>query len=425
MRMKRRTFLQGCCAGIAAMSGARLTNLTFAQTPGSPQRCIVTIFLRGGMDALNFLIPHADSLYHDARPDLSLQPSDGAYDLDGYFALHPSAGALKELYDSRHLALVAATGIPDGQGTRSHFQAQDYLEYGGQQKNEGGWLGRYLNAAPTPTQYSGIFRGISVSSSLALSMQGFGGALSMREADDFTLEGRADKTDLRRALRTMYGVDPTLGPPAMKTLDAIDLLEANPVDDYTPRPGVEYPNEDIADSLASIAQLIKLDVGLQAATVDLGGWDTHEGQAGSNPATGSFSDRVSELSDSLGAFWADIADHHGLVTVVVMTEFGRRLKENNNRGTDHGHGGVMMVLNGAIREKRVFGEWPGLANDQLYERKDLRVTTDFRTVLSEVLISQAEVDPNDIGQYFPGYTFPDPVGFLIGTPTMNTGFRVY
>lgn len=413
MRIKRRQFLQGCCAGIAAMSGVRVSNLSFAQSPGSNQKIIINVFLRGGMDALNFLIPYADALYHDARQRIAIDASDGAIDVDGYFALHPQAAALKDIYDSQHLALIPATGIPDEQGTRSHFQAQDYLEFGGPQQNEGGWLGRYLNGIAPPPEFSGIFRGLSISSSTALSLAGFSGALSLNDADSFTIQGNANDGDIRAALRTMYGPDPELAEPAMKTLDAIDLLDANPIGNYTPRPGVQYPDDDFAEALKGLAQVIKLGMGLQAATIDLGGWDTHENQTYGDPEAGPYADRVADLVGGLEAFWADIADNHNDVTIVVMSEFGRRLNENANRGTDHGHGGLMMVLNGGIREKKVYGDWPGLATDQLYERKDLKVTTDFRQVLGEILISQTGIKSWQIGDYFPGYSFPGPVGFLL------------
>lgn len=413
MRMQRRTFMQGCCAGIIAMSGSRIGNLVFAQ-PGNNQRDIViNVFLRGGMDALNFLVPHADASYQEARGSSLALSTAQVIDLDGYFGLHPSAARLKELFDQQHLALIEATGIPDNQGTRSHFQAQDYLDYGGADTDSTGWLGRYLNSVSGRDDFGGVFRGLSFDSSVALSLAGFGSALSVNDAAEFTLRGTSShKDDLRRALRTMYNFDGALGPVALKTLDVSDLLDANPVGDYAPAAGVEYGDDNFADSMASLAQLIKMDLGLQAATVNLGGWDTHENQAGGARIDGTFAGLVEDLANGLHAFWADLADHPAHVTVVVMSEFGRRLKENANRGTDHGHGGVMMVLNKYVSQKRVFGQWPGLSTDELYERKDLRVTTDFRTVLSEIFTKRLGLPASQLGSYFPGYTPAPLLGFI-------------
>lgn len=411
--MQRRTFMQGCCAGIIAMSGARLGNMVFAQPGNNRRDVVINVFLRGGIDALNFLVPYADTHYQDARASHLALGDSQVIDLDGYFGLHPSAERLKEIYDQQHLALIGATGIPDAQGTRSHFQAQDFLDHGGGQINDSGWLGRYLNSTNSADAFGGVFRGLSFDPSVALSLSGYGNALAVNSVSEFTLRGSSShKDDLRRALRTMYNFDERLGATALKTLDVADLLDANPIGDYVPAPGVEYENNNFARALSSLAQLIKMDLGLQAATVDLGGWDTHENQASGNRVDGGFSDLVRTLCNGLHAFWGDMADHHGHLTVVVMSEFGRRLKENANRGTDHGHGGMMMVLNPYVAQKKVFGPWPGLSNDQLYERKDLRVTTDFRTVLAEVFIKRLGIPESQVPNFFPGYTAAPVLNFL-------------
>jgi len=426
MKLHRRTFLQGCCAGIVAMNGSRLGNLVFAQgAPAASRDVVINVFLRGGMDALNFLIPVADSLYHDARPRLRIQGSAAAGTmLDGYFALHPSAAPLKELYDEQHLALIPATGLPDADGSRSHFQAQDYMDNGGKDRDAGGWIGRYLNGAPSQDSYGGVFRGLTFGASASLALSGFPGALAMNDPGQFTLRGSGSHAgDIRRALRLMYNFDASLGPVAIKTLDTADLLDANPVGAYAPTPGVVYGDNDFSRALANIAQLVKMDLGLQAATVDMGGWDTHESQADGNSAAGAFARLVEELAGGLHSFWNDMASHHGRLTVVVMSEFGRRLKENDNRGTDHGHGGAMMVLNRNIAAKQVWGAWPGLANDSLFERKDLAVTTDFRTVLGEIFTKRLGVGSAALANYFPGFVYPGPLGFL-ETPASATASGV-
>lgn len=416
--MNRRRFLQGCCAGIVAMNGARLGSLSFAQTPSGGRDMLVTIFLRGGMDALSFLVPHGDSYYQEERSGGLALGAGQVLDIDGYFGLHPQAAALMELYQQGHLALIPATGIPDAHGTRSHFQAQDYLEYGGFTASQGGWLGRYLaETQPSEQQLAGLFRGMSLGSALALSLQGYNGALAMNDIGEFTLRGDAGQSnELRRALRLMYAQDQELQATAAQTLDAVDLLDANPPGEYTPRQGVEYPDNDFSGALAMLAQLIKMDIGFQAGTVDLGGWDTHENQAnGNNPTAGSFADRVGELAGGLAAFWNDMTDFHGRITVVVMSEFGRRLKQNSNNGTDHGHGGLMMVLSASLRGRQIWGAWPGLSPEELYERKDLRVTTDWRQVLAEVAFARLGMDAAAMQGLLPGYQYPGPVGFFLET----------
>lgn len=407
MKIRRRSFLQGCCAGIIAMNGSRLGNLVFAdpKAPG-PRDTIITLYLRGGVDALNFLVPYADSDYQIGRARLKLTGAQ-VIQLSGQFGLHPSATGLKGIYDMGHLAAVCATGSPDP--TRSHFEAQDYMERGVALQsgyNGGGWLTRYLDGVPGDS----VFKAISQGSSVALSLEGYPGALSLSGADGFTLNGRSTD-DIRRSLRTMYAGDPDLSAVAARTLDATDVIDwANP-DDYTPENGVTYANTSISNSFASLAQLLKLDVGLAAATVDYGGWDTHENQAsGSNSATGTFATRVGEVSDALNAFWRDIASYHGKVTIVVMTEFGRRLKENDNIGTDHGHGSFMLVISSNVTQAKVYGTWPGLAYEQLFEHVDLAVTTDYRTVLSDILL--ARLNYTEVETLFPGYTYAGPTGIF-------------
>ncbi|MBI1292047.1 DUF1501 domain-containing protein [bacterium] len=412
--MQRRSFLKGCCAAIAAMSGARLGNLVFAQSPStsSPPNIIINLFLRGGMDSLSFLVPWDDTDYHTARPRLGLGSAQ-VLDLDGRFGLHPSATQLKELYDSKNLGLVCATGSPHP--TRSHFEAQDYLDHGvpgDAGYSYGGWLARYLARRPTEA----VFSGISVGSAVAVSLSGFPNALSLTSANGFSLSGSGSHLDdLRRSLRAMWAADPQLATVGLRTLDAVDIIDHASPGDYAPPQGITYPSNSLGDAFKSIAQMIRLDLGLQGATVDLGGWDTHESQASSgNPTTGQYADQIASLSATLGAFWNDLSAYRSRITVVVMSEFGRRLRENDNRGTDHGHGSTMMVLSDAITEKKVYGTWPGLATDQLFESVDLAVTTDYRTILAEIL--QARLGINNPAELFPGFSYPGPLGMLTPIP---------
>jgi uncharacterized protein (DUF1501 family) len=403
----RRQFLQGCCAGIMAMSGVRLGGLAFAQSPAD-RDVVVSLFLRGGMDSLSFLVPHADPDYHTARTRLAMGTSR-VIDINGLLGLHPSAAPLKELMDQGHLGIVMACGSPDP--TRSHFEAQDYMELGtpGQQSfGGGGWLKRYLQMYPS----SAIFNGVSLDSSVDVALEGLPGALALNGASGFSISGDWDqKDDLRRSLRKMYGADPQLATVARATLDAIDIVDRSDPDDYVPGGGVTYPNTSLGRTMASVAQLIRLDLGLRAATVNYGGWDTHETQAdSSNPANGYFAGQVAGLSEALHAFWSDLSDHHGRLTVVVMSEFGRRLKENNNRGTDHGHAGIMLVMSAGLQRGGLFGVWPGLSGDQLFQGVDLQVTTDYRTVLTEMLIARGGLV--QVGDLFPGYNYSGSLGLF-------------
>jgi uncharacterized protein (DUF1501 family) len=407
MPLSRRKFIQGCCAGIAAMGGARLSNLAFGAPSAGQQDILVSVFLRGAMDGMSLLVPHGEANYFVARPRLAMSTAR-VLDLNGLLGLHPAAARLFDLAGSGQLGLVCAAGSPDP--TRSHFDGQDRMDHGvvGDLKFGGdGWLARHVNRYSA----SNVFQAVSIADSVAASLDGAYGSISMQEAGDFTLQGDwSQKDDLRRALRAMYGGDAAYGPTALDTLDAADLIEYADPGNYTPPQGVVYPGGELSDALESLAQLIRLDMGLMAATVDYGGWDTHESQADSNPTTGYFANQVRQLSDSLFAFWSDLATSNKKVTVVVMSEFGRRLKENNNRGTDHGHGGVMLVLSGSLKRGGIFGHWPGLDTDQLFEDVDLRVTTDYRSVLSEILLARTAT--SDLSAIFPDFGFSSPVGLF-------------
>lgn len=426
MLLKRRTFLQGCCSAIAAMSGSQLGNLAFA-APGSqsrsgaraagPRDTLVTIFLRGGMDALSLLAPHGDSNYFAARPRTRLLTAQ-ALDIDGYFGLHPSASKLKALYDAQHLALIPACGFPDS--NRSHFEAQDMIDAGvsgGKGLTQGGWLGRHLAASPPAS--ASVFQAVSIGSGVGPSLAGAPESLAMDSAANYTLNTDGVNNSTRTALRAMYATHPDLSDMALGTLDAVDLLEGNPAGDYTPRNGAVYPGGEFGDDLKSLAQMLRLDIGLDSATIDFGGWDTHENQCNSgNAASGYLADRFKQVSDGLHAFWTDLLEYHGRLTVVVVSEFGRRLRENDNTGTDHGHGGLMMVLSSSIRQKRIWGTWPGLATDQLFERNDVQSTTDYRQVLAELLMARRGL--TSAASVFPGYVYPKPVGFFLsGTSAVD------
>ena len=339
------------------------------------------------------------------------------FDLNGFFGIHPSGAPLRDLYQAARLAVIHACGSPDP--TRSHFDAMDYMERGvpGDKNVTSGWLARHLTSiAPGP-----IMQAISSGGSVPTSLRGFPNALAMSSASSFNLTpgsssyGDAQKT----ALRALYTGSTLIQQAGAATLDTIDLIQSKNPGSYTPQYGAVYPSGSFGDALKTVAQLAKMDIGLRVATVDLGGWDTHENQGGSGGGT--FGTSIDTLSRGLGAFYTDMLDKMSRTTVIVQTEFGRRLKENGSRGTDHGHGGMMLVLHGGlIRGGQVHGSWPGLAIDQLDNRVDLAITTDYRAVLASVLTER--MGNPDIAAIFPGFS-GTPLDLFIDPATLTN--KVY
>ena len=359
---------------------------------------LVYVFLRGGCDALNFVPPAAGddrNTYEQERPNLNISATgpSGILKLDGRFGLHPSAGKLQSLFMAKKLAIVHAAGIPCN--NRSHFDAQNIVELGVAEKRimPTGWLTRHINCLGTLGAQS--LPAVSCGGLPPTSLLGEGRAMVVNEPGKLNLGGpKPMLAGIEDALRSMYKISDTswvdqAGAGALKSLALIE--EKNP-GDYVSKNNVEYPKSEISNKLKTLAQLLTMNLGIQAATVDMGGWDTHKFQG--TGTEGTFAKQVEQLSEALGAFYADVQGEN--ITVMVMSEFGRRLKENANRGTDHGHGGFMMVLGNHVNGGKIYGRWPGLKTDQLYERADLAVTTDYRTVIAEVLSKQ-------ISQVFPGF----------------------
>lgn len=421
----RRDFMIGCSAGIIAMGGGRVSGLAFLSPEDAAERdLIVNVFLRGGMDGLNFVAPYNDPNYAIARPTIRLlPPGAGAgrvFDLNGFFGIHPSAAPLRDLYQAGRLAVIHACGSPDP--TRSHFDAMDYMEKGvpGDKTVSTGWLARHLaSLAPGP-----IMQAIASGSSIPTSLRGHAGAIAMSSASSFrvTPGNSAYATPQRTALRALYTGGSIIHEAGTTTLNTVDLIESKNPSTYTPQFGAVYPSSSFGNALKTVAQLAKMDLGLHVATVDLGGWDTHENQ-GSTTATagGVLGSLVSDLANGLYAFYTDMTNTVQRLTLIVQTEFGRRVKENGSDGTDHGHGGVTLVLHGGlIKGGRVHGTWPGLATDQLDNRVDLAITTDYRAVLAEVLTKRMG-NPNVAG-VFPGFS-GTPLSLFIDPATLTN--KVY
>jgi uncharacterized protein (DUF1501 family) len=430
-KISRRNFLMGCSAAIAAMAGSRITNLAFAE-PGAAgqfnEEVIIVVFLRGGWDALNVVAPIGGTdrgHYQNARLNLKLPVSgQGAAlnlgSLNGPngqtgFGLHPAMAPLHNLYQAQKLAIVHAAGLTSD--TRSHFDAMQFMELGtpNQKNTATGWLTRHLQTSPSISP-NVLFPALSTGGSQAMSLLGTHDAVAMSDPGGFRLRGHWDyEDDQRGILRTFYNGDTILERAGTTTLDTIDTIESLNPDQYTPANGAQYPGGSFGDNLQAIAQLIKLNVGLRAATVDLGGWDTHEYQG--DGSGGYLNGRLNELASGLAALYTDLdsgcPNYNSRTTMVVMSEFGRRLLENANHGTDHGHGNCMFVLGGNVKGGRLYGAWPGLASHQLYDGHDLAILTDYRRVLSEIITRRLNNGGN-LATIFPNYTYPGPLDLVAG-----------
>jgi uncharacterized protein (DUF1501 family) len=418
--LTRRDFLKGVgAAGAVGISRslfpAWMPRLAFRAPNQAPGDVLVCIFLRGGIDGLSAIVPFGEGAdYYDARPTQAVaEPGSGpsaAIDLDGFFGMHPSFSPLVDLYRSGALAVVHATGSTDP--TRSHFDAMQFMEYGtpGDKTIATGWIGRHLKSAAW--QNDSPFRAVGMGAMLPTSLRGPVSSLSLRSIADFHLKGR--EGELRKAqdvLAQLYTIEaPTdmLDSQAKLVFDTVDMLQSLNAGSYQPAAGAEYPADDFGFGmgLKQIAQLIKADVGLEVACVDLGGWDTHENQGTHG---GVFANLLSILGRGLNAFYTDLADHMGGITVVTMSEFGRRVAENANAGTDHGHGNFMLLMGGGTRGGQVFARWPGLSPDALNDG-DLAITTDYRDVLAEVLTQRLKNPAVD--QVFPNFT-ATPLGLVV------------
>lgn len=411
MSFSRRSFL----TSLGALSlPAWFPRLAFAANPGgrpgSPD-ILVCIFQRGGADGLNVVVPFGESAYHDARPTLGIADpggTGGALDLDGFFGLHPSLAPLKELYDDHVLAPVHAVGSPDS--NHSHFSSMDVIERGtASSQVTSGWIGRHL--ASVADGNSSPFRAVGFGSLLQASLRGPVSATALQSIVDFHLKGRHGMTQAQLAqfqttLASLYAGDTFTDQQGGQTFKAVaQLAQANPAQ-YQPENGAQYPTSDFGKGLLQVAQIIKADLGLEVACVDIGGWDTHSAQG---VTSGHLPDLLADLGQSLHAFYTDMGSRMGGITLVTMSEFGRRVKENASGGTDHGSGSSMFVLGGGIYGGKVYGKWPGLEPDQLFGPGDLAPTTDFRTVLGEV-VSQ-RLGNTALDSVFPGFAEPAFLGF--------------
>jgi uncharacterized protein (DUF1501 family) len=411
MSITRRVFLKNGALALVATTAipSFLTRVVWG-LDGTRRKRLVVLFQRGAADGLNIVVPHGESAYYSMRPSIAIpRPNRGqesAIDLDGFFGLHPSLASFKPLWDQKHLAIVHAAGSPDS--TRSHFDAQDYMESGtpGVKSTDDGWLNR---AVRKPEPDATPFRAISMGGTLPRALAGTAPAVAIGDINQFGVGGRGPAAaPLSNTFEAMYSqsADAVLHGTGRETFEAVKMLKAADPARYTPARGANYPRGRFGDSLRQLAQLVKANLGVEVAFGDISGWDHHVNEGS---VQGQLANVLREFSQSIAAFWTDLGDLGEDTVLVTMSEFGRTARENGNRGTDHGHANVMFVLGGPVRGGRVYGQWPGLEQSQLYEGRDLALTTDFRRVLGEGVYRH--LGNKDLATIFPGFD-DDPRRFL-------------
>ena len=405
---------------------------TLSNQPASARRAIpakadilIRVFARGAMDGLNVIIPHGDKNYYAARPTiaipapdhLSASSGDGqrAIDLDGFFGLHPALIPLKPAWDAGALAFVHASGSPDP--THSHFDAQDFMERGlpGDKRAVSGWLNRCLPASAGAN--ASPLRAVAAGVMLPMALRGPVPAVAMRSLAEFQLGGARSREPalqkIGQSLQGFFASGSELDQKARTTFAALQAVQKLNPGQYKPQRDAKYPDGDFGQGLKQIAQLVRSEVGLEAAALDIGGWDTHSAEG---TAQGQLARLLADLGGGLGAFYTDLSDLFDRITLVVMTEFGRRVAENGSGGTDHGHGSVMFVISNNLAAARVHARWPGLAQEQLYGPGDLAVTTDFRQVLAEIvqqrLPAASLASQGALAAILPGFTPAPPLGLF-------------
>jgi len=400
--LTRRIFLRGSAMVMAGIGAAPCWLARAADGSQGKRKILVAIFQRGAADGLNIVVPFAEKSYYDLRPTIAVRPPgepNGAIDLDGKFGLHPSLQPLKALWDKQQLAIVEATGSPDP--TRSHFDAQDYMESGTPGKATGdGWLNRAL--APAGPETSPL-RAVAMGSQLPRTLQGDRSAIAVNNLQSFQM----GNTETAAILEKMYAssTDARLETTGKDAFAAMKMIQSINQQFYNPSNYAQYgQGGELGRSLQQIARLIKANAGVEAAFAEVGGWDHH----GNEPPQ--LFNLLRQFGSALAAFCRDMGDRMEDIVLVTMSEFGRTAHENGNAGTDHGHGDVMMVLGGPVRGGKVYGRWPGLAAEQLNEGRDLAVSTDFRAVLGELV--RGHLGQTNLAQVFPGFEPGEPLGLL-------------
>ncbi len=406
--LSRRTVLKGMLglgAGAVVGSGLVNTRIAYAADGTYTGDTLVVVSLRGGMDGMSAIVPAGDANYYTLRPGIGV-PVPATIALDSMFGLHPALAPLKPMWDAKTFAAVHATGLPSP--NRSHFAAQAEIEAA----DPGtlirtGWLDRLLGLN-TP---GGPFGAVQIGSTdMPLSLVGPFPTLGMYSVDSFNLNGTntdADRVNWTNALDSLYSVaDPGTAGATSETLGALAEVATLRTAGYTPANGAVYPSSDFGNALSDVARLIKASVGVRVATIDVGNWDMHVGLG--SPGSGWMHDNLTDLGAGLAAFATDLRTALDGVTLLTISEFGRRAQENDSGGLDHGWGNVMLALGGGVKGGQVFGKWPTLADAALTDG-DLTVTTDYRDVLADVLSNRCTANVAGLAEVFPGWA-PTSVG---------------
>jgi len=408
--MTRRVFLKNGSLAMVSLGFAPAFVARSAQAAEARRKILVAIFQRGAVDGLNMVVPFGERGYYANRPSIAIpKPGapDGAVDLDGFFGLHPRMAPLAPLFSRGELAIVHACGSHDE--TRSHFDAQDYMESGtpGVKSTRDGWLNRYLHAREH--EAASPFRAVALAPQLPRSLQGTEPALAIGQLAQFGVHAGQATDTMATSFEQQYSqaADSLLRPTGREAFDAVSMLRTSKLANTSPDNGAEYPRSGFGEALRQVAQLVKADLGLEVAFTELGQWDHH---ANEGAAVGQLATRLDDFARGLAAFHQDLGDRMADVVLVTMSEFGRTLKENGARGTDHGHGNAMLILGGPVKGGKVYGKWPGLEQNQLWEGRDLAITTDFRDVFAEVVTGH--LGARDVSGIFPGYVYKQKLGFL-------------
>jgi uncharacterized protein (DUF1501 family) len=406
----RRLFLRQGAMALVTLGFAPSFVSRIAAESADRRKLLIVVFQRGAVDGLNMVVPFGEADYYRARPNIAIaRPggAQGAIDLNGFFGLHPRMASLKPLWDRGELAVVHATGSHDT--TRSHFDAQDYMESAtpGVKSTKDGWLNRYLQGSGIGEQGSGSpLRGIALTKQMPRSLQGTAPALAIGNTEDFTVADMSARTSFEEIYAAAQQ-DTTLRGTAGEAFDAMKTLAKKTAGQYRPANGASYPRSPFGQAMQEIARLAKSDVGLEIAFAESTQWDHHVNEGA---ATGQIANRLDDFSRGIAALARDLGDRMADTVILTMSEFGRAVAENGSRGTDHGHGNAMFVIGGSVKGGQVYGKWPGLGVNDRYEGRDLAVTTDFRDVFGEVVMTHLGAKAATAAKVFPGYAI-DPRKF--------------
>jgi uncharacterized protein (DUF1501 family) len=418
MSITRRMLIKNGAVGIFSVGIAPVLGPSFlqrtalAQEAGARKKTLVCLFMRGAADGLSIVVPHGEPELYKVRPNIAI-PKSEVVDLDGFFGLHPALSPLAKIYKEGHLAAVHACGSPSN--SRSHFDAMDYMESGTPDNKvvQDGWLARTAMMCPEDrATRNSPFRAVALGSGLPRSLQGGAGALAIPDLRTFGIQeiaargkGLTGSPSAAGGFEALYdqAVGDALHGTGKESFDALKALKKINPGSYTPANGVTYPTGKLGESFKQIAQLIKSGIGVEIAFTDVGGWDTHANQVqNGTPTAGNLANRLRDVGSALSAFYYDMGDRMQDVVVITMSEFGRTVRQNGTGGTDHGHATCFFALGGPVKGGKVYGDWPGLSTDKLYEGRDLNLTTDFRAVFGEVASKHMGVP--DVAKLFPGFT---------------------